>query len=280
MPIIKEDRYTGYDADQFRFEKMKGEVEAGMKDDWKRDKIDNAKKSAITTTASYDEFKSRVSGCMLKPIHRNEFNAPPKFAFNRQVEDKGYKADPLPTAVVSRVKSSSSAAGIRNSRELDREMRKRGTPQEKASLVVEHLDTAEKVQKIFGKELDAEVFTCLLEALDEAGPSIPAGTARRFLRDLTERCQSSAGQVVGFFTAKEHRLVARLLAKDKADPNDPEIVRVCASLGVVPSFLAEAVASLGDEDLERSHAADENVHADAAISGSGNQAPTLGNDMD
>ena len=30
-------------------------------------------------------FRSRVAGCHLKPIHKNEFNAPPKFAFNRRL---------------------------------------------------------------------------------------------------------------------------------------------------------------------------------------------------
>ena len=50
---------------------------------WLQDTIDDAKKRAITTTASYDEFRSRVAGCMLKPIHKSEFNAPPKFSFNR-----------------------------------------------------------------------------------------------------------------------------------------------------------------------------------------------------
>jgi len=279
MPIIKEDRLTSYDADKFSFDKMKGEVADGLKDDWKRDKIDDAKKRAITTTASYDEFKSRVAGCMLKPIHKNEFNAPPKFAFNRQTEERkgGYKAEGVPTAVVARVKSSSStASGIRNPREMDRELRRRATAEEKASLVVDHLDSPEKVQKIFGRELDAEVFTSLLQALDEAGHSVPAGTSRRLLRDLAERCPSSASQVAAFFTAKEHGLVARLLAKGKADPSDPEIVRVCASLGVMPSMVAAAAASLDQGDLEPSHADDNSVHADAAASSSGNQDPNKG----
>lgn len=87
MPIIKEDRLSScasrrvflafkrfqvsvrYDPQGFKFKKMKDEVADAMKEDWKRvlllvsasldpsqDTIDDAKKRAITTTASYDEW--------------------------------------------------------------------------------------------------------------------------------------------------------------------------------------------------------------------------------
>ncbi|CAK9070283.1 unnamed protein product [Durusdinium trenchii] len=124
-----------------------------------QDTIDDAKKRAITTTASYDEFKSRVAGCMLKPIHKNEFN-------------------------------------------------------ERAELVV-HMNS-EAVQRIFGREMDAEVFQKLLEALEQVHAAhVPAGTARRFLTDMATCCPSSTSQATAFYSAEERKLLTRLLARDK-----------------------------------------------------------------
>eukprot|EP00913_Durusdinium_trenchii_P030076 g28184.t1 len=163
-----------------------------------QDTIDDAKKRAITTTASYDEFKSRVAGCMLKPIHKNEFNAPPKFSYNRQVE-KSRGAYP-PSTLAERVNRSDEKREIRSIRELDKELRRRQTAEERAELVV-HMNS-EAVQRIFGREMDAEVFQKLLEALEQAA-HVPAGTARRFLTDMATCCPSSTSQATAFYSAED-----------------------------------------------------------------------------
>lgn len=248
MPLITEERLAKYDPTEFKFGRVKSEVEDGMRFDFKRDQIDQAKKKAITTAPSYDEFKARVAGCHLKPIHKKEFNEAPKFQYNRQIDTQKSKeavAPIVPASVLNKVQAASSGIVIRNSRELDRELRRRGSAQEKAAIVSEHLSSGEVVQKIFGRELDAEVFRTLLEALDEAGyEAVPPGTAQQFLTHVAVRCPSSAAQVAAFFTSEEHRLVARLLARDGADAADSDIIRICANLGVTPASVAEAAVSL------------------------------------
>ena len=62
MVIIKEERLTrGLDAR--RFNSVRSEVVAGEYEDWKRDKVDDAKKRAIYTAPSYDQFEALVKGC-------------------------------------------------------------------------------------------------------------------------------------------------------------------------------------------------------------------------
>jgi len=248
MPLITEERLGRYDPKEFKFDRVKSEVADGAQFDFRRDQIDQAKKKAITTAPSYDEFKARVAGCHLKPIHKKEFNETPKFQYNREIDTRKSKeaaAPIVPAEVLNKVKAASSGVVIRNSRELDRELRRRGSAQQKAAIVSEHLSSGEAVHKVFGRELDAEVFRQLLEALDEAGyEAVPPGTARQFLTDVAVRCPSSAAQVAAFFTSEEHQLVARLLARDGADPSSSDIIRICANLGVTPSSVAEAAASL------------------------------------
>eukprot|EP00439_Symbiodinium_sp_Y106_P085523 s633_g28.t2 len=200
----QEDRLQQYDANAFRFDKMKEEVADAVKEDWKRDTVDDAKKRAITTTSSYDEFRSRVAGCHLKPIHKNEFNAPAKFAFNRQVERSkeipGSSA--LSTTVLEKAARSGGQTELRSIRDLDKELRRRRTAEDKAELVI-HL-SAEAVQRVFGREMDAEVFQQMLEALEQADrTTVPPGTARRFLGDLATLCPSSTSQAAAFFSPEE-----------------------------------------------------------------------------
>mmetsp|Transcript_2630 Transcript_2630/g.4584 ORF Transcript_2630/g.4584 Transcript_2630/m.4584 type:complete len:273 (+) Transcript_2630:108-926(+) len=254
MPIIKEERLRTYDPQAFKFDKMKEEVADAMKEDWKRDTIDDAKKRAITTTANYDEFKSRVAGCMLKPIHKNEFNAPPKFSFNRQVEKSHspYSVNgAVPTPLAERTTKSSSKGDIRSIRELDKELRRQRTAEERAQLVV-HM-TSDAVQRIFGREMDAEVFQKLLEALEQADrATVPQGTASRFLTDMATLCPSSTTQAAAFYSAEERKLITRLLARDKAQIEDPEVVRLCASWNITPSSLAAALAECEDGEATNS----------------------------
>mmetsp|Transcript_109867 Transcript_109867/g.154001 ORF Transcript_109867/g.154001 Transcript_109867/m.154001 type:complete len:268 (+) Transcript_109867:69-872(+) len=248
MPIIKEDRLQQYDANAFRFDKMKEEVADAVKEDWKRDTVDDAKKRAITTTSSYDEFRSRVAGCHLKPIHKNEFNAPAKFAFNRQVERSkeipGSSA--LSTTVLEKAARSGGQTELRSIRDLDKELRRRRTAEDKAELVI-HL-SAEAVQRVFGREMDAEVFQQMLEALEQADrTTVPPGTARRFLGDLATLCPSSTSQAAAFFSPEERGLIVRLLARDEVQPDDPEIVRLCASWGITPTSLSAALKAPASE---------------------------------
>mmetsp|Transcript_15974 Transcript_15974/g.30059 ORF Transcript_15974/g.30059 Transcript_15974/m.30059 type:complete len:268 (+) Transcript_15974:127-930(+) len=245
MPIIKEDRLQQYDAGAFKFDKMKDEVADALKEDWMRDTVDDAKKRAITTTSSYDEFRSRVAGCHLKPIHKNEFNAPPKFAFNRQVDRSkvAYGSSPLPAAVLDKAAKSGRQTELRSIRDLDKELRRCHSSEEKAALVAQM--NAEAVQRMFGREMDAQVFQQLLEALDQADrEKVPPGTARKFLTDLASLCPSSTSQAAAFFSPEERRLVARLLAKDQAEADDAEIVRLCASWSITPSSLAAELKSV------------------------------------
>eukprot|EP00930_Biecheleria_cincta_P073609 TRINITY_DN60887_c0_g1_i1.p1 TRINITY_DN60887_c0_g1~~TRINITY_DN60887_c0_g1_i1.p1 ORF type:complete len:281 (-),score=60.74 TRINITY_DN60887_c0_g1_i1:42-884(-) len=280
MPIIKEERLGRYEPTEFKFDRVKSEVEDGMQFDFKRDQVDQAKKKAITTAPTYDEFKARVAGCHLKPIHKNEFNEAPKFQYNRQIDSRKSKeaiAPAVSASVLSKVQATSSGLVIRNSRELDRELRRRGSAQEKAAIVSEHLSSGEVVQKIFGRELDAEVFRTLLEALDEAGKdAVPHGTARQLLTDVAERCPSSAAQVAAFFTSEEHRLVARLLARDGADAANADIVRICASLGVTPASVAEAAASLPKSNSSEGYL----VHDEKASHETGNAGNDVCDSMD
>eukprot|EP00933_Yihiella_yeosuensis_P070431 TRINITY_DN7853_c0_g1_i1.p1 TRINITY_DN7853_c0_g1~~TRINITY_DN7853_c0_g1_i1.p1 ORF type:complete len:289 (-),score=81.85 TRINITY_DN7853_c0_g1_i1:249-1115(-) len=281
MVIIDEEPLQKYDGTGFEFQKMKAEVAGGVKEDWKRDKIDDAKKRAITDCKSYDEFKSRVAGCTLKPIHKSEFNAPPKMTFgNRTAESKsstphtlaGYNAvnEPsAPSAVSSAVLQKTRTMGsdstvLKNPRDLDKELRKLKTPEEKARLVAERLSTEADVQRIFGRELDAEVFRKLLEALVDAGSgAVPPGTGRQFLRSVAERCPSALSAAASFFTNEERRLVATILARDKADAGEDS--RICATLGVTSAMLKEACAELGADSTPVGVASGETASSGAIV---------------
>eukprot|EP00434_Breviolum_minutum_P006544 symbB.v1.2.005777.t1/scaffold289.1/size287290/22 len=246
MPIIKEERLRTYDPQGFKFDRMKEEVADAMKEDWKRDTIDDAKKRAITTTASYDEFRSRVAGCMLKPIHKNEFNAPAKFSFNSNTP---YPAATVPTVSGEKTNRSNSKGDIRSIRELDKELRRRRT----AEAWRDGAMNAEAVQRIFGREMDAEVFQKLLEALEQASKAtVPEGTAKEFLTNMATLCPSSTSQATAFYSAEERKLLTRLLARDKAQIEDPEVVRLCASWSITPSSLAAALAECQGETMNSS----------------------------
>lgn len=250
MPIIKEDPYRRYNPTSFSFDQVKGDVTDAMQFDWKRDKVDDAKKRAIYDSKNYDDFKQRVAGCTLKPIHRNEFNEPPKYAFNRQApsgaagdllhglkaEDGqagGVKAMPL-TAAAQR---DGGVRSLRNGREFERELRRCATPDEVGEMVKQLEDSTYK--RLFGREVDAEVLRRLLVAFDEAssGKGIPRG----FLSALAAFCPDSTAMAATFLTGTERAIIARLLAQDPAtDPSDD--VRICAAFGVPPSSVAAAAA--------------------------------------
>lgn len=258
MPICKEDPLRKYNPDAFDFNDMKGEVSEAIEFDWKRDKVDDAKKRAIVDSKNYDDFKSRVAGCHLKPIHRAEFNAPPKFAFNRQVGPSAgldwlseKKVVSFSTAVSQEALSAIRGRGggaPRNGREFERELRRCKTSEEKVVLV-KSLDEL-SYARLFGRELDAEVLRQLLIAFDEvSGNSVaPPGTSQSFLCSLVRECPSSTAIAASFLIPLERNIIARLLARERRAGvmSQNEIVMVCAALGVHPSSVVAAAAQTGE----------------------------------
>jgi hypothetical protein len=263
MPIIKEDPLRRYDPDGFDFKSMKGEVSEAMQFDWKRDKIDDAKKRAITDSKCYDEFKDRVAGCTLKPIHRSEFNAPPKYSFNNRVA--GYSEKPVVLPLGSNSQDVSKAASLkqtserslgsdstasaekvpRNGHEFERELRRRSTAEEKVRLIEIVLDRSGLVARLFSRELDGEMLRQVLVAFEEVldRGTAPRGISRRFFVALAVDCPVSITAACSFFDAEERDTIARLLAREPAsDPGDD--VRVCAAFGIPVSRVAEAAAAL------------------------------------
>lgn len=252
MPIIKEEPLNKYDPSSFSFAKVKGEVSNAVLEDWKHDKVDNAKKRAIYDCKNYDEFKQRVAGCTLKPIHRNEFNAPPKFAFNRQVLDHKRADGPgeirsgaelAATAGVGLHLPSAQRGAVRNGREFERELRRCTSQQERVALL-QGLDGKETA-RLFRHELDAEVLRQLLVALDEINTAAATGTGRRFLAALAAHCPASTATAASFLTAAEKEIVARLLIREaELQPEDQgDDVRICAALGVPPGMVAAMAAA-------------------------------------
>jgi hypothetical protein len=253
MPIIKEDPMRSYDAGTFAFKSVKGEVKDAMHFDWKRDKVDDAKKRAIYQAPTYDDFKQRVAGCTLKPIHKDEFNKPPKFVFNKNSGAAEGMAPPVTGEIVGAVgggyvtAASASKGGpqLRSSQrlpktghEFEREFRRCADSAEMVALL-QRLDH-DACARLFSRAIDAEVLRKALLALDEVSEP---GAARAFLTALAVRCPISAAHAATFFDATERELVARLLARDRAeDPADD--VAICASLSVPPALVAAAAARM------------------------------------
>lgn len=256
MPIIKEERLTttSYKPDAFDFKGIKEEVVDGMQFDWKRDKVDDAKKRAIYSSHNYDDFKQRVAGCTLKPIHKDEFNAPPKYFFNRRGgETGGYAGAAAAAAALAGVEGGAKAAEggerlrrserklPRTGHEFEREMRRCAGAGEIVALL-RCLDE-DACAKLWGRDLDAEVLRASMVALDEAREP---GVARQFLANLTACCPTSVARASSFFGAEERQLAARLLARDRFAASHSggakEDVGICAALGVPPSLVAAAMA--------------------------------------
>jgi len=79
MTIIKEERLKSRSETIGQgFFGVKSDILDSHKEDKNLKKVDDAKKSAIQHSRDYAEFKDLVGTCHLKPIHRNEFNAPAK----------------------------------------------------------------------------------------------------------------------------------------------------------------------------------------------------------
>lgn len=251
MPIIKEDPLKKYDSSSFTFKSVKGEVKDAMHFDWKRDKVDDAKKKAIYQAPTYDDFKQRVAGCTLKPIHRDEFNAPPKYVFNKNSAVREGLAPPasgetvdasggyVKAAIAAKTKPQLRSQRVpKTGHEFERDFRRCADSSEMVALL-RQLD-GDACARLFSRDIDAEVLRKAMVALDEA--PVP-GAAREFLTALTGRCPVSSARAATFFDAEERELVARLLARDRAsDPADD--VTICSSLTVPPTLVAEAVARM------------------------------------
>ena len=79
MPIIKEERLTWDKGGKNReFTAVRTDILTSHQEDKHLKRVDDAKKSAIVRSRDYEEFKDLVSTCHLKPIQKNEFNAPAK----------------------------------------------------------------------------------------------------------------------------------------------------------------------------------------------------------
>jgi hypothetical protein len=263
MPIIKEDPLRRYDPTDFSFRSVKEEVSEAMRFDWKRDKVDDAKKRAIYDSKCYDEFKDRVAGCTLKPIHRNEFNAPPKMSFNNHVERQAGEKPSVPlfgnvaedAGAPPSTTSSSGYTGAcrgsvlrekvpRNGHEFERELRRRATADDKIRLLELVLENRDMVTRVFGRELDGEMLRQVLAALEEVSSRGDSnGIARRFFVALAVDCPVSIGAACSFFDAEERGTIARLLAQDPA-ADSSEDIRVCAAFGMPPSSVAAAASTL------------------------------------
>jgi len=277
MPIIEEDPLHRYNPKNFEF--VKEEVQDAMHFDWKRDKVDDAKKRAITTAGTYGEFKDRVAGCTLKPIHRAEFNALPKHAFNRQVANVGAASGPLrsfasgydnskqasaPRAIGGSAACSQGPRLPKTPQEFDRELRKCTS----AAQRVEFLERigGETIGKLFGREIDPELLRKLFIALEEA--RVP-GAARRFLSELASRCPSSATVASSFFGPEEKQMVARLLAWDRGASDQKEDVRICAALGVQPAAVTALIDAKPDAKAADAGGAAEEAAEEASAGGGG-----------
>jgi len=250
MPIVTEDPLRKYDSDDFSFKKMKGEVSEAMTFDWKRDKVDDAKKRAIGTSATYQVFKDRVAGCTLKPIHRNEFNSAPKYNFNTKYPDEAGYGTAKPD--VHRISASSQDTATkamkqeasiftqkvpRNGHEFERELRRRLTFEDKMLLLDLVLEQG-LVAKLFSQELDGETLRSLLTAFEESPPS---GIARRFFGTLVVECPVSITTACSFLDKEERITIARLLAREPGADRG-EDVRVCAAFGI-PMFIMDAASA-------------------------------------
>jgi len=272
MPIIKEDPLRQYDSAAFDFKSMKGEVSEAMHHDWKRDKVDDAKKRAIHDSRSYDEFKDRVAGCTLKPIARNEFNAPAKYSFNNRnalqqgqpvVASLSMEKPSVPLmgasqdggALASAGRTCEGATGSRsgvlpekvprNGHEFERELRRRTTAEDKVRLIELVLQKSGSVSRLFSRELDGEMLRQVLIAFDTVLDSgaIAPGLARQFFVALATTFPETITAACAFFDAEERNTLARILARDPA-ADQGEDVRVCAAFGIPPSSVAAAAAEV------------------------------------
>lgn len=235
MPIIKEDVMHKYDAASFDFNNVKANVSDSMQEEWKYKMVDNAKKRAIHDCKNYDDFKQRVATCTLKPIHKHEFNEPPKFRYNNNSTKLGLASiacDAKPSfqqlEVFSTCLNGEARVAPRNLREFERELRRAVASAEKVALV-SCLDERQ-CKQLFKHEIDPEALRDLLNAFKESGDS----GARSFLALLSSSCPCSTSTSASFLSRAERNVVLELLALQPAEVEDHQI---CSVFGVDPEVL-------------------------------------------
>lgn len=187
MVIIKEEPLAHDPTD---FSSLKSEVKEANHQDWKHDTVDNAKKRAVTTSRNYDEFKALVTGCTLKPISRHEFNQPAPFKFNvhgksSMSDDWLRKNDNEENVVISKGLTVIPKVP-KNGAEFDRDFRR--AKDKEAWLKTIPLD---RLQTLFQKELDAEMFTKLIAVFH-------ATEDRQFAAEFARRLQADCSKSVQF----------------------------------------------------------------------------------
>jgi len=206
MVIIKEERLA---QDPTDFSSMKSEVKQASHEDWKHDTVDNAKKRAVTTSRSYDEFKSLVTGCTLKPITRKEFNQPPTFKYNMHggtssIAAEGRRKNDSEENVVISKGLTPHPKIPKNAPEFDRDFRR--AKEKEAWLKTIPLDC---LQKLFHNELDAEVFTKLISIFDAAEDR---EFAKEFAKRLHADCSKSVQFSLDFLSDKERTIWNELVS--------------------------------------------------------------------
>jgi len=204
MPIIKEDPFHKYPSN---FNVLKEEVSEGMREDWKHELVDNTKKRAIKDARNYDDFKARVAGCELKPVNMHEFNAPPKFTFNKSAGGAGLRATPP----MSQIVSSNISSGASTRRDFERRFRRESA--EGKIALLRSLD-AELCGEFFGRDMDPEVLRQLLVTLEEVGRNGTQVGARMLLAALSVSCPSAIVAASSFLTTSERGVVSQLLARE------------------------------------------------------------------
>jgi len=196
MVIIKEEPLAHDPTD---FSSLKSEVKEANHQDWKHDTVDNAKKRAVTTSRNYDEFKALVTGCTLKPITRHEFNQPPAFKFNvhgkSSMSDEWLRRNHNDENVVISKGLNAIPKVPNNGAEFDRDFRR--AKDKEIWLKTIPLD---RLQALFQKELDAEMFTKLISVLHAAEDT---QFAKEFARRLGDECSKSVQFSLDFLSEAE-----------------------------------------------------------------------------
>lgn len=180
MPIIKGEKLSKFDPS--RFGDLRFEVDAAVYSDWKRDTVDEAKKRAIYTSKTYDDFRQLVAGCTLKPIHRKDFDAPPKA---QDVNRYCKSGDPDWSSHVKTGTANSSGAGSAGSgcssytsvTLLEKQFRRCENEQTKEKLLSELYEGDEALSIFKGYPVEPEFLEDILRTLIASRKALVAGGA-------------------------------------------------------------------------------------------------------
>lgn len=150
--------------------KLEAELSEAMAKDGERKAVDDMKKRAILTAASYDEFKNLVACANLKPLSRDDFAKRASVSVNHALGGGAGTS-----ASAARGELHSSKAHPRTAGEFDREWRRVGKAAANRVRLLYECCAAGMLPSIFRAELDAvllgDAICAAVQVLD--GP--PAG---------------------------------------------------------------------------------------------------------